>query len=446
MPIRTPGLARPLGNRSSADSILHFGTQAELDAYMISKMIDQTTKARLTRHKELTLKKLHACWDALLAPIYKLPDEILRMIFIFFCTNPSKDLELRSAVTLSHVVRRWRNVVLSIPKLWTYLSIHARLPGPALMHQMRTLMTRSLAEPVHVVIDIDTLLLDMFHKDLQTVSDAICRRVYPRCERLTLEGRWTDGYRVPAGLLTFQLCPGLRFLSIFQIELPPDRITLLLVALQSCEFLETLVLSCGTWYAPENDGKIYTLRSLRHLTSMGESHLHLIEHLSLPLVEEWILGCTERTTDEFGIQIFMIPDVIESLRLRFPKLHTLIVKTICVTALHIAALLLQLLPLHCVEFSDRWFLLKPPGNYTVIDESSFSITRLDFTRCRGVSTILDDLLFLTVPHVAPCKIQVKEEWIQTPGHERRQKLHDNDVEWITPTAPAPSVPIWFNNA
>ncbi|KIK56119.1 hypothetical protein GYMLUDRAFT_174684, partial [Collybiopsis luxurians FD-317 M1] len=75
-----------------------------------------------------------AQFHSLLAPIRKFPDEILQTIFddccdmnYFVVTRPSQtaviSLKNKPAMVLSSVCSRWRSNALSLPKIWSRLSI-----------------------------------------------------------------------------------------------------------------------------------------------------------------------------------------------------------------------------------------------------------------------------------------------------------------------------------
>ncbi|KAF9264548.1 hypothetical protein L218DRAFT_900365 [Marasmius fiardii PR-910] len=78
-------------------------------------------------NKKDALKKSMKRFRFLLSPVYRLPPEILINIFDFCCTTndlEAKENSMPTAVTLSRVCGRWRNILLSTPRLWTSLSVH----------------------------------------------------------------------------------------------------------------------------------------------------------------------------------------------------------------------------------------------------------------------------------------------------------------------------------
>ncbi|KAL0578165.1 hypothetical protein V5O48_003831 [Marasmius crinis-equi] len=78
-------------------------------------------------NKKDALKKSMKRFKFLLSPVYRLPPEILITIFDFCCdTNElqAKDDHFPMALTLSRVCGRWRDILLSTPRLWTSLSIY----------------------------------------------------------------------------------------------------------------------------------------------------------------------------------------------------------------------------------------------------------------------------------------------------------------------------------
>ncbi|KAL0570085.1 hypothetical protein V5O48_011879 [Marasmius crinis-equi] len=76
------------------------------------------------KHKQNRLKKTAEMYKPLLAPIYAIPLEILKVIFGFFC---EKNVLSRStspaAIRLSMVCGRWRDIVYSTPGLWSGITV-----------------------------------------------------------------------------------------------------------------------------------------------------------------------------------------------------------------------------------------------------------------------------------------------------------------------------------
>ncbi|KAJ8080304.1 hypothetical protein AAF712_003740 [Marasmius tenuissimus] len=78
-------------------------------------------------NKKDALQKSMKRFRFLLSPVYKLPPEILITIFNFCCEM--NDLQVKGdslpmALTLSRVCGRWRDILLSTPRLWRSLSIY----------------------------------------------------------------------------------------------------------------------------------------------------------------------------------------------------------------------------------------------------------------------------------------------------------------------------------
>ncbi|KAJ7501684.1 hypothetical protein B0H11DRAFT_1679953, partial [Mycena galericulata] len=81
------------------------------------------------------------------APILGLPHEMLAEIFYnFLPIYPmcSGLVGLQSPTLLSHVCRRWRNIALSLPRLWRAIKLHiVREPHPQQLDLLRTWLGRS---------------------------------------------------------------------------------------------------------------------------------------------------------------------------------------------------------------------------------------------------------------------------------------------------------------
>lgn len=77
-----------------------------------------------------TVIKTIAQHEAILNPLRSIPDDILLAIFQWSSSSDSHGLDSMSSSrapwTLSHVCRRWRNLSISSPRLWTNININSR--------------------------------------------------------------------------------------------------------------------------------------------------------------------------------------------------------------------------------------------------------------------------------------------------------------------------------
>ncbi|THH31257.1 hypothetical protein EUX98_g2905 [Antrodiella citrinella] len=121
----------------------------------------------------LTLSETHHALDRLrlemcellthantFAPIFRLPSEILSSILLILmsdCMRPwlnevdsskAPGIQPYSWVVYTHICRRWREIALRYPVLWSSLIIHQNLPPEA----METIILRSGSMPLRIVI------------------------------------------------------------------------------------------------------------------------------------------------------------------------------------------------------------------------------------------------------------------------------------------------------
>lgn len=96
--------------------------------------------ANLSTHMEHSLL-LSKTRQNELAPVSKLPDEILQQIFLVL--RDSSDLDFKKWYQVTHICRYWRNVTLGSPSLWTRLTTSP----PALIQMM---LERSQKAPLQV--------------------------------------------------------------------------------------------------------------------------------------------------------------------------------------------------------------------------------------------------------------------------------------------------------
>ncbi|KZT51736.1 hypothetical protein CALCODRAFT_521172 [Calocera cornea HHB12733] len=458
MPVETRSRVRALAAARSRNRSLHFASQAEADAYIIRKEIKELKKSRPTRLKLLTLTWLSACHDALQSPVYKLPDEVLRIILVLAFNGVRDNASgedtsgeheaMHYAIDLSHVTRRWRAVALSIPKLWAHIPVHPQLPMSALVSRMEALAMRSSPIVINATLDVGNLLHRFDETELRVISDVVCRKVYPRCERLKISGEFvwdTNSQTLAPGIFTFELAPRLRVLHMTDMEFTRSRSARFLLSLDSCIHLEELVLAaCDFWL--DDDDVVYKLRSLRRLTSLGDGSLKVVAHLDLPKVEHWTLG--DHSCHHMDIAVFALLErdgtAVTAIRKHLPSLRRLTLQHCVIHMEPLARFFLKLLPVHMITCEDVFFTGRPtsaegkPNSTARLPPAD--IAKLDFTECHGVCGFLDTLFTLTRPNSVLCRIHARGGSRMTPENQRRLRKHAVDVEW-TPNPSQQATPL-----
>ncbi|KAK7471283.1 hypothetical protein VKT23_002691 [Stygiomarasmius scandens] len=101
------------------------------EARRLQALVDAVTA------KANQLKRLMQMKQSLLAPVRKLPDELLALIF----ERCSFDLFEKKEPSVMHVCSRWRNIALSFPALWSYIILNA---DPMMYHQIPSLKALEL--------------------------------------------------------------------------------------------------------------------------------------------------------------------------------------------------------------------------------------------------------------------------------------------------------------
>ncbi|KAJ3550766.1 hypothetical protein NMY22_g244 [Coprinellus aureogranulatus] len=113
-----------------------------------------------TERKIQEIKQQIGAHEVLLSPARKIPDDIYREIF-FWCLAPSSDIQdvdaFSATLLLTRVCGRWRQIVHSMPRLWTKLLIRYRDPekmplGISIVEQW---MNRSGSLPISVICEPD---------------------------------------------------------------------------------------------------------------------------------------------------------------------------------------------------------------------------------------------------------------------------------------------------
>ncbi|KDQ16045.1 hypothetical protein BOTBODRAFT_266365 [Botryobasidium botryosum FD-172 SS1] len=275
-----------------------------------------------------------------LRPIYRLPIEILSLVFEFTegcAKNSLRLLPRRAPLTLSQVSKQWRELAFNTPRLWTKIdAMNGRISDVFIARSKRASLNIELARPPkdptlpNIVLDCfvwychETFwdfirpLLPHIHRweslalEELTYDDAGAYLVHsaPRLERLTMrnfDGRF--GHTLPDTFLG-GCTPQLRDLEVCNVKLPLtspiytglrrlhlenniydiSTIRHLLVVLAACPLLEDLAILneffCGL--ADSNSRKPHTPVFLNHLRRMdacteGRTDIHdIISALVVP--------------------------------------------------------------------------------------------------------------------------------------------------------------------
>ncbi|KAJ8083143.1 hypothetical protein PM082_009012 [Marasmius tenuissimus] len=114
--------------------------EVEIDRLETAKYALENKRDRLRRTTEL--------YKSLLSPIHSIPTEILTMIFGFACEeNILSKSPLPAAVRLSTVCGRWRDIVLSTPKLWCSIFIDfSKWNAPDDLHVLNAMTERFICQ------------------------------------------------------------------------------------------------------------------------------------------------------------------------------------------------------------------------------------------------------------------------------------------------------------
>ncbi|ESK86321.1 hypothetical protein Moror_5028 [Moniliophthora roreri MCA 2997] len=151
---------------------------AEKDLEICEKEILQLVKKR-----DLLARRVERC-RSLLAPINKIPSELLSSIFELCCEENTLRPDVTSpAIILSAVSHRWREIALTAPRLWSSLKIEfVRFHGfkslQKLAHTARLFMDRSRSSPLKLNLDWSVGFQDDHLPVLETIIKQSARWVH----------------------------------------------------------------------------------------------------------------------------------------------------------------------------------------------------------------------------------------------------------------------------
>ncbi|KAK7029657.1 hypothetical protein VNI00_014355 [Paramarasmius palmivorus] len=176
MPLQTPGFRAAQEHANKMPALLETlfrqtVTSSErvlLKEYLHAAEKDMTQyEAEIEEHRaaiimlETRRKKLQHIMGkcrSLLAPVHRMPPEILAQVFSVVCwQNAVEPNCMPPAIQLSFVCKRWRDIALSLPSLWASLSIHFerwKMNFERLERIVSVFMERSKSSPLSLVLDL----------------------------------------------------------------------------------------------------------------------------------------------------------------------------------------------------------------------------------------------------------------------------------------------------
>ncbi|THV03753.1 hypothetical protein K435DRAFT_851542 [Dendrothele bispora CBS 962.96] len=185
--------------------VKHILHDAESQIASYDAQIAQLEEAlSVLRHKHKCLQDYVAKHRSLLAPIRRLPPEILILIFLIHCRRSPILLSLgssnshqseSSAIFLSQVSIGWRRVALTSPHLWSYLDLSIRdnltrrrnkdKDKAGFQHHLSFYLKRSLQVPLTVYLHMEDS--SDSDGDWHAAFGKILQPVYRRCSSLVID-------------------------------------------------------------------------------------------------------------------------------------------------------------------------------------------------------------------------------------------------------------------
>ncbi|KAJ7019302.1 hypothetical protein C8F04DRAFT_337824 [Mycena alexandri] len=137
---------------------MHYHLQADRDraAELDAQILDlERALSSLRVERAMVQKEL----DSFKYPVLTLPNETMAEIFLHFLPIYPKCSPLKgpfSPINLTHICRKWRDIVLSTPTLWSSISLYFGHNNPtAEVHKLEIWLSRSGCCPMSVQITID---------------------------------------------------------------------------------------------------------------------------------------------------------------------------------------------------------------------------------------------------------------------------------------------------
>ncbi|KAK7032418.1 hypothetical protein VNI00_013166 [Paramarasmius palmivorus] len=361
-------LPRPLSAFDKHTLSLHLrDAQKDLEVCEthIAKLIDQRAKLQRT---------IGRC-QSLLAPVNDVPTEILASIFESCChKNVFHPVVDSSALILSKVCHRWRQVALSTPKIWSSFSVHFErwdVDDYRLPRIVKAFVDRSRSSPLSIKLEDDYFLdhptvvrtLEVLAKasfrwfNVGVCSTTLWDRVsdlfgeYAQCLahlRLDTGELPSDLSTIAPNLLSLDIgprsgrahspCKQLKALTIR--ECFADTAISMLQTYSRVITLETLGLDNVGDYSDEREVpqvEMPWVKNLKVVAHNGDDFLFIYQHLRLPQLQSLSIS-VERYTD------FCVIDYNEERNWREWVAHASTMQTFLQSASSVTALHIENLP------------------------------------------------------------------------------------------------------
>ncbi|KIM26585.1 hypothetical protein M408DRAFT_25294 [Serendipita vermifera MAFF 305830] len=237
---------------------------------------------------------------AWLAPIRRLPVEILSDIFLF-----SRDLDHFSPLTISHVNRMWRQVILSTLHAWSTIHVNSNRPYQRVVKYMSTYIERSDPCFLHVFLPERCRCYDPYHtlEDLERLGLSQSSRL----QSLSMSA-------VPLGTLSCTTFPNLTRLFL------GDRMEIDISFFDSSRFPQLRILVLA--------GEVRVVTSPRASTNVTSPPLQFLGINDSGQDSSWITLVQQCSTTLQGLSVSYIDEdrVFPETKIHFPKLEYLVIR------------------------------------------------------------------------------------------------------------------------
>ncbi|KAJ2927757.1 hypothetical protein H1R20_g9333, partial [Candolleomyces eurysporus] len=239
-----------------------FQAQSEKAGYLqhLSDIWERMKGLKL--EEEEILREVTRC-DEILAPVRRVPDDILREIFKRTLPSPQWLVTIRSTqspTVLTQVCRRWRAVAIHYADLWKHLRIRKSMMKTASgVPRLLEIARRSKTDPFHLQVEWPknpnmpastwVTLMAPISRSLTSLSlhgvhqsriAELPSNLFPCLQRLSISQLrgWVEIEGMPPTLEAFKDCPSLRRVALDEWFIDIDDIKLLLPWNQLTHFLQ----------------------------------------------------------------------------------------------------------------------------------------------------------------------------------------------------------------
>ncbi|KAK7043017.1 hypothetical protein VNI00_008755 [Paramarasmius palmivorus] len=249
------------------------------------------------------LKKKAERYRSLLAPVNRLPPEIMTYIFDLCCEENSLTRETLPPVMLvAEVCGRWRDIVLSTPRLWSRFSItfqRWQSKSSKLNKLSGLFLGRSRNSPLTIKLNFSGISED---RDIGRAKP-ILKNIACHSDRLSVHSRQTADAQESDVLWTtpldiFEQCPSLRTLDfdtqfpgtfilpwhqIKALEIQSCFMEPAIPILSSCANVDSIVLHCvGGGHYEAKDNMVSSIQSLTIMADNQQDISPIFECATLP--------------------------------------------------------------------------------------------------------------------------------------------------------------------